>query len=146
MLVVAVLVVGVGTAAAESPLVSWRAPAGCGDADALGRRVAELALPAAAGRKAPYAVAQVEAAGDGGYTASVTLSTPEGVTKRTRHAASCDELAESVAQLLAMAWRSSVSGPKLLDWNAPAIGLLDGRGMVSRRQRGIVTPPPEVGA
>jgi hypothetical protein len=120
VLVVAVLVFGSGSARADAlpPLVSWRAPAGCADGDALARRVAELALPNAGGRKAPYAVAQVDA-DDAGYVAHITLSTPEGVTKRTRHAATCDELAESVAQLLAMAWRSSVSGPKLLDWHAP---------------------------
>jgi hypothetical protein len=122
VLVAAVLVFGAGSARADvsqlPPLVSWRAPAGCADGDALAHRVAELALPDAATRKAPYAVAQVDADA-GGYIARITLSTAEGVTKRTRRAPTCDELAESVAQLLAMAWRSSVSGPTLLDWHAP---------------------------
>ena len=119
MLAIVLLTVAQGNARAElPPLLSWRAPQGCGDELAIRRRIGELALPDAEVRQDPYAIADVTN-GEGGLVAHITLKTADGVSTRTRRAATCDELAESVAQLVAMAWRSSFHGPKLLDWQAP---------------------------
>jgi hypothetical protein len=122
LVLVLVLVVGGASVRADDaplpPLVSWRAPQGCGDELTLRRHVAELAGPSGSDSKAPYAVVEVEQTADG-FTAHIDLSTLEGVTHRTRKAASCDELADSVAKLVAMAWRTALREPKLLDWHAP---------------------------
>ena len=99
-------------------LVSWRAPVGCGDEAALRDAIVARAggAPEAA---APYAIVDVEPTG-ATVTAHVAIRTPIGVVQRVRTGATCDAVADAVASLIAMAWRTAAPGPKLLSWTAPA--------------------------
>ena len=104
-LAIVVLVAGSARADHAPPLVSWRAPAGCGDEAAIRARIMARVGRSVADGKEPYAIVEVEVDGDG-VVAVIALTTPHAQTETRRRRGSCDEVADALAGLVANAGTS----------------------------------------
>lgn len=106
----AAVVVALGATSAGAkplpPLVSWRAPVGCGDEVALRASIGHRARLQRSDGNEPYAIAIVTV-DESGATAHLRIKSAHGIESRDVHGANCGEVSDAVAWVVALAWTPS---------------------------------------